>query len=239
MWAWTRSRSPWFPHVFIAVLRWSSTVAVVSAWLVLLVLLLVLFSFLLSSGPRCSTPWPVRTRRTVFRGLCLDRIAGHDAFASCSLSLSAGPCCRASCTSWTIPGPDSADGVAFPGQVVLARRCATTGAGSGRDSAQLCPWRLTGAALGPGYGHYYWFHAPDSANCLEVPQLQLIFKDIDISSCGAEADPCGAGEIPQLPYSWWSMSLLCSSTSLSRSRGFFSWSRLCVGPQRFTRCLTR
>ena len=26
------------------------------------------------------------------------------AFALCSLSLSAGPCCQASCTAWTIPG---------------------------------------------------------------------------------------------------------------------------------------
>ena len=50
--------------------------------------------------------------------------------------------------------------------------------------------------------------------------MQLIFKDIDISSCGAEADPCGAGEIPQLPYSWWSMSLLCSSTSLRGAQVF-------------------
>ena len=30
----------------------------------------------------------------------------------------------------------------FSGQVVLARRCATTGAGPGPDSAQRCPWRL-------------------------------------------------------------------------------------------------
>ena len=39
-------------------------------------------------------------------------------------------------------------------------------------------------------------------------------------------------EIPQL-FSWWSMSLLCSSTSLSRRKGFFSWSRRFVGPLRF------
>ena len=94
----------------------------------------------------------------------------------------------------------------------------------------------TGAVLGRGYCHYDRFHFPDTANCLEVSQLQLILKDVDISYCGA---PRGPGEIPQLPYSWWFMSLLCSSTSLSKRRGFFSWSRLFVGPQKFTSCLTR
>ena len=47
--------------------------------------------------------------------------------------------------------------------------------------------------------------------------LQLIFKDVDI---GAEADPRGPDEIPQLPYSWWSMSLLCSSASLRGAESF-------------------
>ena len=90
MWAWTRSLSPWFGfRVFIGVLqewpRWSSTVAVVCAWLVLLVLL-----------------------------------------ALCSLSMSAGPC-----------GPDSAESCAVLKPVVLARRCATTGAGFSPDCAAL------------------------------------------------------------------------------------------------------
>ena len=69
---------------------------------------------------------------------------------------------------------------------------------------------------------------------VQTVQLQLIL--IDISYCGAEAEL--RGEIPQLPYSWWSMSLLCSSTSLSRRRGFFPWSRRFVGPLRlcFLRC---
>ena len=58
----------------------------------------------------------------------------------------------------------------------------------------------TGAVLGRGYGHYDRFRGPDGANCLEVPQLQLIFKDFVISYCGAEADPRGPGEIPQLPF---------------------------------------
>ena len=56
--------SPWFgTHVFIAVLqKWPRPLAImaaVCAWLVLRVLLLALCSFLRSSGPRCSTPWPV------------------------------------------------------------------------------------------------------------------------------------------------------------------------------------
>ena len=100
---------------------------------------------------------------------------------------------------------------ALPGQVVLARRCV-------QRQVPVLVWTVlsdargdsTGAVLGRG------------ANRLEVPQLQLILKDVDISACGAEADPRGLGEIPRLPYSWWSMSLLCSSTSLSRWRGFFS-----------------
>ena len=40
---------------------------------------------------------------------------------------------------------------------------------------------------------------PDSANRLEVPKLQVIFKGRRLSYCGAEADPPGPGEIPQLP----------------------------------------
>ena len=31
-----------------------------------------------------------------------------------------------------------------------------------------------------------------------------------LTCCGAEANPHGFGEIPQLPYTWWLMSLLCS-----------------------------
>ena len=55
MWSWTRSLSPWFGvRVFIGVMqewpRWSSTVAVVRAWLVFLVLL-ALCSLFLSAGP--------------------------------------------------------------------------------------------------------------------------------------------------------------------------------------------
>ena len=58
----------------------------------------------------------------------------------------------------------------------------------------------TGAVLGQGYGDFDRCRGPDSAYRLEVPQLQLIFKDFVISYCGAEADPRGPGEIPQLPF---------------------------------------
>ena len=124
MWAWMRSLSVVRHSVFIAVLqKWSrplATMAVACAWLV----------FYGCCSSRC-VPSVGRqaqdarhlgryeTRWTVISGLCLDRIAGDDAFALCSLLLlSAGPCCQASCTSWTIlfvarlcndrfPGPDS------------------------------------------------------------------------------------------------------------------------------------
>ena len=45
-----------------SLLRSPSALAVVCAWLVLRVVLLALCSLLLSSGPRCSTLWPVWTR---------------------------------------------------------------------------------------------------------------------------------------------------------------------------------
>ena len=76
MWAWTRSLSLWFGvRVFIGVLqewpRWSSTVAVVCAWLVFLVLL-ALCSLLLSAGPcgpdsaeSCAVLGPVVVQRQV------------------------------------------------------------------------------------------------------------------------------------------------------------------------------
>ena len=72
----------------------------------------------------------------------------------------------------------------------------------------LRPWSLHRCI-----GHFDKFHGSDSTNCLEVPQLQLIFTDV-----GAKAALHGPGEIP---YSWWSMSLLCSSTSC-RGAGAFS-----------------
>ena len=56
--------------------RSSSTTSVVCSWLVFLVLLFALCSFLLLSGPRCSSPGPFRTRRTVISGLCMAGITG-------------------------------------------------------------------------------------------------------------------------------------------------------------------
>ena len=66
-----------------------------------------------------ATPGPLCTRRTVISGLCM---AG---FLCAVFPFIVGRPCGA-----------------FSGQVVLARRCATTGAGPGPDSVQLCPWRL-------------------------------------------------------------------------------------------------
>ena len=68
-------------------------------------------------GPLCS-------RRTVISGLCMAGFAGYVTFGAVFPFIVCRPC------------------GAFSGQVVLARRCATTGAGPGPDSAQHCPWRL-------------------------------------------------------------------------------------------------
>ena len=81
------------------------------------------------------------------------------------------------------PGPDSAEGGAVLEQVILARRCATTGAGVGPDSVQFlnkvgdmpavgARGDSTGAVLGQGYGHNDRCRGPDSVNCLEVPQFR-------------------------------------------------------------------
>ena len=82
----------------------------------------------------------------------------------------------------------------------------------------------TGAVLGRGYGHYDRCHGPDSANRLEVPQLQVIFKVVD-SYCGAEADPRGPGGIPQLLCAWLGRcSRLFVAPFMQRQ---VSWSRQC------------
>ena len=83
-----------------------------------------------------------------------------DAFTLCSLSLSAGPCCQASCTAWTIPGS------AVLGQVVLARRCATPGADFVWAVRSVARGDTTGAVLGRGLGHY------DRCRVLDSAQLQ-------------------------------------------------------------------
>ena len=56
--------------------------------------------------------------------------------------------------------------VAFLGQVALARRCATTGAGSGPDSTLRCPWRLHR----PSFWTRLWSfrHVPWSRQCNTV-----------------------------------------------------------------------
>ena len=90
-----------------------------------------------------------------------------EAFALCSLSLSAGPCCQASCTAWTIPGS------AVLGQVVLARRYATPGTGFVRAVRSVARGDTTDAVLGRGLGHY------DKCRGLDSAQLQVIFKIVD------------------------------------------------------------
>ena len=90
-----------------------------------------------------------------------------DAFALCSLSLSAGPCSQESCTAWTIPGS------AVLGQVVLARRCATPGTVFVRAVRSVARGDTTGAVLGRGLGHY------DKCRGLDSAQLQVIFKIVD------------------------------------------------------------
>ena len=87
MLAWTRSLSPWFGvRVFIGVLqewpRWSSTVAVVCAWLVFLVLL-ALCSILLSA----TTPWSSAAV------LQLQFIDGRRHPCFCAVAIPCGPDC--------------------------------------------------------------------------------------------------------------------------------------------------
>ena len=72
-------------------------------------------------------------------------------------------------------------GGAVLGQVVLARRCATPGAGFVRTVCSVARGDSTGAVLGRGLGHYDRCRGPDSEYRLEVPQLQLIFKDVDFT----------------------------------------------------------
>ena len=74
----------------------------------------------------------------------------------------------------------------------------------------------TGAVLGRGLGHYDRCRGPDSANRLEVLQLQVIFKVVDSLIVALRRGP---GEIPQLLFSWWSMSLLCWCSRLFVARG--------------------
>ena len=131
-----------------------------------------------------ATPGPLCTRSTVISGLCMAGFAGYVTFALCSLLLSVGH------VSFFL------DKLLSP--VVVQRQVPVL------VWTVLCVARgeSTGAVLGRGYGHFDKFHGPDSTNCLKVPQVQLLFKDVDISYCGAEADPHGPGEIPQLPFSW-------------------------------------
>ena len=59
----------------------------------------------------------------------------------------------------------------------------------GRPKDFSCGGDFTGAVLGQGYGDFYRCRSPDSAYRLEMPQLQLIFKDVDFPVVAAEAFP--------------------------------------------------
>ena len=93
------------------------------AWLVFLVLLLALCPFLRSSSPRCCS-WAVMYQKDSYQWPVHGWFCWLRYLRAVFPFIVGRPC------------------VAFPGQVVLARRCATTGAGSGPDSAQRRPWRL-------------------------------------------------------------------------------------------------
>ena len=103
------------------------------------------------------------------------------------------------------PGTDSAEGGAVLGQISLARRCASTGAGVGPDMVQLLdkivgmpvvglmviqcsgPWSLHRCSSWTGYCRYDRCGGPDSENCLEV--LQLLFEGRRHPCLYAVADP--------------------------------------------------
>ena len=73
----------------------------------------------------------------------------------------------------------------------------------------------TGVVLGQGLGHYDKCRGLLYAFRREVPQVQLIFKDVDFPVVAQRLFPwsrlfsCSL-RFSQLPYTWWLMSRLCS-----------------------------
>ena len=124
-----------------------------------------------------------------------------DAFALCSLSLSAGPCCQASCTAWTIPGST------VLGQVVLSLSLCNARYRFCPGSAQRCPWRHHRCS--------FWTRSfslrqmPWSTQCAVAGYLQ----GHQLSYCGAEAVPRCPGEVPQLPFSMAVVSPVCAGAT--------------------------
>ena len=137
------------------------------------------FSWCCSS--RCVLPFGRQAQDALLLGRCVPEgqlsvacamagIAGYVTFALCSLLLSAGRVVH------------FLDKLFSP--VVVQRQ------------VRVLVWTVycsargdsTGAVLGRGYGHYRC-RGPDSANRLEVSQLQVIFKVVDFPFCGAEANP--------------------------------------------------
>ena len=114
--------------------------------------------------------------------------ADYVAFVLCSLCWSPGPCCLASCSAWTrlfvarlcndwFPGRDSADVCVCVFVFVFLNKVGDVPVvGPHGPYSAEARGASTGAVLGRGYGHCDRCRGRDSANCLEVPQLQLIFK---------------------------------------------------------------
>ena len=140
-------------------------------------------SRLLTTGPRCSTSWPVLNRRTVMCSSCPRAVFP---------SLSSGPRCSASWPVWTrrifsacarlgllvfddvpravlllvVSGPRSRHHGRHGPQdsYVEVHRC------SSWTRSFTCPLVC-----------YEWRHGPDSAeNCLAIPQVQFIITVVDI-----------------------------------------------------------
>ena len=165
-------------------------------------------SLLLTTGPRCSTSWPVRNRRTVTCSLCARLVF----LAILHLALCFLPCLQARdgrhygrygpegffrhvqglvcwvltmslalCSSWLSQAQDVRHHDRHgPQDSVEVHRC------SSWTRSFSCPLVC-----------YEWRHGPDSAeNCLAIPQVLLIITVVFIPVVGADVE--NTFEIPQL-----------------------------------------
>ena len=206
---------------------WSpSALAVACAWLVLRVMVLTLCSLLLSSGPRCSTPWPVWTRgEAVQRDLAA--LVAVTAMACAWLVLlvamlsrcvlfecrQARVACLASWSSWTslfvarlcndrYHGPDSAESLEF---VQFLDKVMEVPVGVQRlVSSRQCD-NSGGSAVAV---RRVLRQVPWCRRCttpLGGAAVAVSRPGRRLPCCGTEANPCGPGvpkttEMPQLQY---------------------------------------